>query len=426
MASLAVVGRSPFAVLATTTDAYELPAEILRTGGDGEAWPPSFLQEVRRITWIAGGGTRPGVPRRALRLRCVRGERAHRHRARACRLDGRAVALARWRPELGGEGSRLARPGALRQHGDRSFGRLGRLCLGRRPRLLHIVAGRGVRPSVDGGDTWLRDRHSAGGGRTGDRTEQPAHRISQRCLERWSLSYGQRRRIVDAARRPGHRPDALQVRCRPRQSQSPLRVGDAPVAQRRRRRDLDVDRRPQRAGRRPIPLGAVDWSAPIPVVYAIGASGIVASTANPPDGPWSLVPGSGALGGIRALLVASAPGAPARRTLFAATATGVHEFTPDPDGKYVPVYRFYNRYTDAHFYTADPAERAHALRTIRASSAKASRSGRCAHPSPAPLPSTGFTMPRPASTAIRGIRTSAIAGSPQRRRCPTRASRFTR
>jgi hypothetical protein len=359
--SLALAGRDPFAVVATTTDAYELPAEILRSGGDGDSWPPSFLQEVRRITWVAGGGLDLGF------LGGPYGFAAY----AASQRTGTVLALADstfalWRSPDGGrnwvtKGAGALGPGlfdsmAIAAADDSVVYAWG----AGRASYTSWLAG-GFARSVDGGDTWSAISTSQGVAALAIAPSNP--RVAYRS-DVWSGGIFRTDNAGASWTRlagpdidptlykfdvdPGN-PNRLYAsgmhlwRSEDGGATWTWIVGLSVLADGRFR------------------LGAVDWSAPIPVVYAIGASGIVASTADPPNGPWSLVPGSGALGGIRALLVASAPGAPARRTLFAATATGVHEFTSDPDGKYVPVYRFYNRYTDAHFYTADPAERAHVL-----------------------------------------------------------------
>ncbi|MBK6395602.1 MAG: hypothetical protein IPF73_13675 [Betaproteobacteria bacterium] len=52
-----------------------------------------------------------------------------------------------------------------------------------------------------------------------------------------------------------------------------------------------------------------------------------------------------------------------RSTVFAATTTGVWEFTRSSGLPFVPVFRFFNSQTGAHFYTASAAERDHVIAT---------------------------------------------------------------
>lgn len=359
--SLAVAGRDPFAVLATTVDAYDMPAELLRSGGDGDAWPPAFLQEASRYAWVSGGGLDFGF------IGGPYGFAAYTVSART----GTALALA---------DSTLA----LRRSpdGGRNWVAKGAIALGGglfdsmaiaaaddavvyawgagRASYISWLPG-GLARSVDGGDTWLRIGVGQGVAALAIAPSDP--RVAYRS-DVWSgglfrtndagaswtrLAGPDIDRTLDRFDIDPRNPDRLFA------SGGHLWRSDDGGATWKWIVGLSVlaDRR--------FRLGAVDWSAPTPVVYAFGATGIVASTADPPEGPWSLVPGSAALGTIRTLLVAHGPDAPARSTLYAATATGVHTLTPDRDGRYVPVYRFYNRHTDAHFYTADPAERGHVL-----------------------------------------------------------------
>jgi hypothetical protein len=77
---------------------------------------------------------------------------------------------------------------------------------------------------------------------------------------------------------------------------------------------------------------------------------------------WTLLPGSDA-SPVNAIRVQHAPQVPRRLTVFAATDSGTRELTIDGPGTLAPVYRFFNRDTFAHFYTASKAERDHVLAT---------------------------------------------------------------
>ncbi|MEO5700668.1 MAG: hypothetical protein ABIS17_09835 [Casimicrobiaceae bacterium] len=109
----------------------------------------------------------------------------------------------------------------------------------------------------------------------------------------------------------------------------------------------------------PIRAIAVHWSAQPRVIYLGTDRGIYAST---PEGQWALVPGSSSLSTNALALAAPAP-TRNRTTLIAGTDSGVWEFTFDPAGQFVPIFRFYNEQTGAHFYTASAAERAFVLAT---------------------------------------------------------------
>ncbi|NDP41443.1 MAG: hypothetical protein GZ089_01790 [Aromatoleum sp.] len=101
----------------------------------------------------------------------------------------------------------------------------------------------------------------------------------------------------------------------------------------------------------------VDWSMQPRVIYVGTQHGVYANTT---AGSWTLVPGSSTLT-VNALQLGRPPGVTDRTTLIAATDTGVHEFTADPTGRFVPVYRFFNTLTSTHFYTASAVERAYVL-----------------------------------------------------------------
>lgn len=100
---------------------------------------------------------------------------------------------------------------------------------------------------------------------------------------------------------------------------------------------------------------AVDWSSAAPLLYAGTADGVFVGTGTG-GGVWTRVQGSGGLA-VDALALARPLVGSERLTLVAATTTGVHEFTADPTGRFVPVYRFFNTVTATHFYTALESER---------------------------------------------------------------------
>lgn len=104
----------------------------------------------------------------------------------------------------------------------------------------------------------------------------------------------------------------------------------------------------------------VDWSAEPPQVFAATASGIW--TAAWKSAAWQRVPGSADLDATD-LKVAVPKDASQRSTVFAATTTGVWEFTRSSGLPFVPVFRFFNSQTGAHFYTASAAERDHVIAT---------------------------------------------------------------
>ena len=102
---------------------------------------------------------------------------------------------------------------------------------------------------------------------------------------------------------------------------------------------------------------AVDWMTQPATVYAGTAAGVFAGTGS---GTWIPLPGAAPVV-ANALQLARSPDVQERTTLVAATDEGIFEYTPDPGHRAVPVYRFYNRNLDAHFYTAVAAERAFVL-----------------------------------------------------------------
>ena len=101
----------------------------------------------------------------------------------------------------------------------------------------------------------------------------------------------------------------------------------------------------------------VDWAVQPRAIYLGTAVGIYMNVA---PGQWSLVPGSDALA-VNAIVIARPPGVPDRMTLLAGTDTGVYEYTPDPTGQFVPIYRFFNTATSTHFYTGSAAEHDYVL-----------------------------------------------------------------
>lgn len=101
----------------------------------------------------------------------------------------------------------------------------------------------------------------------------------------------------------------------------------------------------------------VDWLAQPRAIHVGTAAGVYVKAAS---SQWSLMPGSGALA-VNALVVARPPQVVDRMTLLAGTDTGVHEYTADPTGQFVAVYRFFNTATVTHFYTAFATERDYVL-----------------------------------------------------------------
>lgn len=106
----------------------------------------------------------------------------------------------------------------------------------------------------------------------------------------------------------------------------------------------------------------VDWSGPVPLFYAGTADGVFLGTGTGGAG-WTRVEGSDGLV-VNALALARPLVGSERLTLVAATTTGVHEFTADPAGRFVPVYRFFNTATATHFYTALESERRYVLANL--------------------------------------------------------------
>jgi photosystem II stability/assembly factor-like uncharacterized protein len=102
---------------------------------------------------------------------------------------------------------------------------------------------------------------------------------------------------------------------------------------------------------------AVDWAVSSRVIYVGTTGGVYVNNA---AAQWSLVPGSDTLA-VNAIVIARPPGVPDRMTLLAGTDTGVYEYTADPTGEFVPVYRFFNTATSTHFYTGSAAERDYVL-----------------------------------------------------------------
>ena len=100
----------------------------------------------------------------------------------------------------------------------------------------------------------------------------------------------------------------------------------------------------------------VDAATTPPTLYVGTDRGIYTRAIVAGNAPWALLPGSQSLS-VNSLRLARAPDNPARLTVIAATETGVQQSTIDTRGALKPVYRFFNRDTQAHFYTASPAER---------------------------------------------------------------------
>ncbi|MEO8486537.1 MAG: hypothetical protein ABI585_09390 [Betaproteobacteria bacterium] len=97
-----------------------------------------------------------------------------------------------------------------------------------------------------------------------------------------------------------------------------------------------------------------DWAANPPQVYAATSTGIW--TAPWKSSSWQRVPGSELLDATD-LRVVPPKDTTQRTTIVAATSTGVWEYTLSSGLPFVPVYRFFNTQTGAHFYTASLAER---------------------------------------------------------------------
>ncbi|MCC6378710.1 MAG: hypothetical protein IT519_07830 [Burkholderiales bacterium] len=98
----------------------------------------------------------------------------------------------------------------------------------------------------------------------------------------------------------------------------------------------------------------VDWTTDPPQVYAATSAGIwtaawKSSASQPVAGSEDLVAFD--------VRVAAPRGVAQRATVYAATTTGVWELTRSSGLPFVPVFRFFNKQTGAHFYTASADER---------------------------------------------------------------------
>jgi hypothetical protein len=108
---------------------------------------------------------------------------------------------------------------------------------------------------------------------------------------------------------------------------------------------------------------ALDTFTSPPTLYAGTSNGVYARSAMPGSGAWTRLAGSEGLA-VNELALTLAPQAPTRRTLVAATSSGVHEFTIDTANGLVPVYRLFNGDTRSHLFTASAEERLAVLATL--------------------------------------------------------------